>query len=136
MRLHIDCPPSLSIVVINALVAADSVLIPVQAHYHCYEALGSMLDRIKSVRAKLNPNLKIAGILLTLYQGRTTLCREIAHMVKENYGTMIKVFDTMIPYSIKGAEQPVYEKSVLEFAPKSPVAISYQALAKELMDCG
>jgi len=134
--IFLDCPPSLGAIVINALTASDSVLIPVEAHYLCYEGLKLMLDTIKTVQLKLNKQLKIEGIFFTMYQSRTSLCRGIADLVREQYNSEIKVFDEHIPFSIKAAEQPLHAKSIIEYAPKNPVAQGYEHLAKELMADG
>ena len=128
--VFLDCPPSLGATVINALTASDSVLIPVEAHYLCYEGLKLMLDTIKTVQLKLNKQLKIEGIFFTMYQSRTSLCRGISDLVREQYDSEIRVFDEHIPFSIKAAEQPLYAKSIFEYAPKNPVAIGCKYLRK------
>lgn len=132
----IDCPPSLGVIVKNALVASDYTLIPVEAHYLCFESLRSMLDTIRLVKLKLNPALEIAGIFLTMYQSRTNLGREIKELIQGTYGKDIRVFDDCIPYSIKAAEQTLYGKSIIDLNPKHPVAVGYMNIAKELMENG
>lgn len=132
----IDCPPSLGLIVINVLVASDYTLIPVEAHYLSFESLKVMLNTIGMVKMKLNPNLQIAGIFLTMYQARTNLSKGIHDKICETYGDSIRIFDEVIPYSIKAAEQTLYGKSIIELKPAHPVSVAYKAIAKELMDYG
>lgn len=132
----IDCPPSLGMIVINALVASDYTLIPVETHYLCFESLKVMLNTIQMVKRKLNPNLEIAGIFMTMYQSRTNLSKTIKEMVRETYGGNIKVFDEHIPYSVKAAEQTLYGKSIIELSPEHPVSAAYWNIAKELSEYG
>ena len=135
-NIFIDCPPSLGVIVKNALVASDYALIPVEAHYLCFESLRNMIDTIRLVKLKLNPKLKIAGIFLTMYQSRTNLSKEIRQLIHDTYGGSIRVFDDCIPYSIKAAEQTLYGKSIMDLNPRHPVAVSYRNIAKELMSDG
>lgn len=132
----IDCPPSLGLIVLNVLVASDYILIPVEAHYLSFESLKVMLSTIEMVKLKLNPGLQIAGIFLTMYQSRTNLSKGIKEKICETYGGSIRIFDEVIPYSIKAAEQTLYGKSLIELAPNHPVSDAYKAIAKELMDYG
>lgn len=132
----IDCPPSLGLIVINALTAADYALIPVEAHYLSFESLKVMLSTINTVKLKLNPDLKVAGIFITMYQSRTNLSKAIKDKIFESYGDDIKVFDEYIPYSIKAAEQTLYGKSLIELYPSHPISEAYKKIAKELMICG
>lgn len=132
----IDCPPSLGLIVINALVASDYTLIPVEAQYLSFESLGVMVNTIKMVKMKLNPNLNIAGIFLTKYQERTNMSKGIKSKIKETYGEEIKVFEEHIPYSIKAAEQTLYGKSLIELNPNHPVSKAYRNIAKELVKYG
>lgn len=129
----IDCPPSLGLIVTNALVASDCVLIPVEAHYLSFESLKVMLGTIEMVKLKLNPNLKIAGVFLTMYQPRTKLSKGIKEKLCEIYGDDINVFDEYIPYSIKAAEQTLYGKSLIELDKTHPISLAYLKIAKELM---
>ncbi len=131
--IFIDCPPSLGVIVKNALVASDFTLIPVEAHYLCFESLRNMVDTIRLVKLKLNPGLEIAGIFLTMYQSRTNLSKEIRKLIKDTYGGSIRVFDDCIPYSIKAAEQTLHGKSIIDLEPNHPVAQGYIHIAKELM---
>ena len=132
----IDCPPSLGLIVINALTASDFTLIPVEAHFLSFESLKVMLSTINMVRLKLNRNLKIAGVFITMYQQRTNLCKAIREKIVETYGEDIKVFDENIPYSIKAAEQTLYGKSLIDLYPTNPVSEAYKKIAKELTECG
>lgn len=129
----IDCPPSLGLIVRNVLTASDYVLIPVEAHYLSFESLQATLSTIDMVQLKLNPNLKITGIFLTMYQARTNLGRGIRDKLRETYGGEIRVFEETVPYSIKAAEQTLYGKSIIELNPKHPVSTAYQSIARELM---
>lgn len=131
--IMIDCPPSLGLIVTNALVASDYVLIPVEAQYLSFESLKVMLGAIEMVKRKLNKTLKIAGVFLTKYQSRTILGQGIKEKVCELYGGDIKIFDEYIPYSIKAAEQTLYGKSLIEIAPEHPVSVAYMDIAKELL---
>lgn len=129
----IDCPPSLGLMVKNALTASAYVLIPVEAHYLSFDSLMDMLDTIGMVRKKLNPNLQIAGIFLTMYQSRTLMGQGVRSKVQEIYGDTIKVFNDCVPFSIKASEQTLAGKSLVEIAPNHPVSIAYMNIAKELM---
>ena len=132
----IDCPPSLGLIVINALVASDYTLIPVEAHYLSFESMKVMLDTVDMVKKKLNPKLEIAGMFLTKYQSRTNLSKAIWELVTSKYGNTIKVFADYIPYSIKVAEQALYGKSIVEMFPEHPVSVAYMKMAKELINYG
>ena len=132
----IDCPPSLGLIVINALVASDYTLIPVEAHYLSFESMKVMLDTVDMVKKKLNPKLEIAGMFLTKYQSRTNLSKAIWELVTSKYGNTIKVFSDYIPYSIKVAEQALYGKSIVEMFPEHPVSVAYMKMAKELINYG
>lgn len=129
----IDCPPSLGLMVKNALTASDYVLIPVEAHYLSFDSLMDMLDTVDTVKKKLNPNLQIAGIFLTMYQSRTLMGQGVKDKVHEIYGNTIKVFDDCIPFSIKASEQTLAGKSLIDIAPQHPISLAYMNIAKELM---
>ncbi len=129
----IDCPPSLSLIVTNALTASNYVLIPVETQYLSFESLRVMLDTISMIQKKLNKELQIKGIFLTKYQSRTKLSQGIREKVYEIYGKDIKVFEEYIPYSIKAAEQTLYGKSLIELAPDNPVSVAYMNITKELL---
>ena len=130
----IDCPPSLGLIVINALVASDYTMIPVEAHYLSFESMKVMLNTVDMVKKKLNPNLQIAGMFLTKYHPRTKLSRAILELVSGEYGEQLKVFSDYIPYSIKVAEQALYGKSIVEMFPEHSVSAAYKNIAKELME--
>jgi len=130
----IDCGPSLDMLTINALVAADQVIIPVQAHYLAEEGLIAFLDTVRNVKASLNPSLKIGGILLTMYQSQTNLCRYVREDIEEKYGAMFHVFNTPIAYSVKVAEHPALKRSIFSHDPKNPAAAAYMDMVREVID--
>ncbi len=126
----IDCPPSLGLLTINALTAANSVLIPVQAEYYALEGLGQLLSIIQRVRQGLNPQLELLGVVITMYDSRTSLSDQVVAEVKKHFGA--KVFDTLIPRNVRLAEAPSYGKSIAEHDKWSKGARSYKQLAKEV----
>ncbi|MFW5702787.1 MAG: ParA family protein [Candidatus Dojkabacteria bacterium] len=126
----IDCPPSLGLLTINALAAADSVIIPVQAEYFALEGLSQLLNTFKLVKNKINPNLQLMGIAITMYDARTNLAKEVAKELVETFPD--KVFNTIIPRNIRLSEAPSHGKPVSYYAPDSQGAVSYQALAEEI----
>ncbi len=128
----LDCPPSISMLSINALVA-DSVLLPVEAHYECYEALVQTMDVINRIKMNWNPDLQIEGILLTKYQSRTRLCREVSDYTRNNFGTKVKVFEYAVPSSIRMAELSSVGVSIFEHSPDSEAALAYGKLAEGVM---
>ena len=130
----IDCPPSLGLIVTNALTASTKVLIPVEAQYLSFESLKVMLGAVEMTKRKLNKELEIAGVFLTKYQAKTKLSQGICKKVSELYGEEIRIFDKYIPYSIKAAEQTLYGKSLVELAPTHPVSVAYMDIAKELLE--
>ncbi len=132
--IMVDCPPSLGIIVTNALVASDKVLIPVESQYLSFESLKVMLGTIEMVKRKLNKELEIAGVFLTKFQSNTKLSCGIREKVREIYGEDVKIFDECIPYSVKAAEQTLYGKSLIELEPKHPISRAYMKIAKELME--
>lgn len=132
----IDCPPSVSMLTINALVASDSVILPMEAHFECYEALRQILDVIARLKANFNPALVVEGILITKYQSRTKLCREVSEYTEKNYGGTIHIFPEAIPFSIKAAELAGVGMSIFEHDPRSDVAAAYGKLAAEVMQNG
>ena len=129
----IDCMPSLGMVTLNALTAADSVIIPVQSHYLSAKGLEHLLKTIRKVQRQLNPKLNIEGILLTMTQDRTNFSKEITGLLKETYGKNIYIFQSEIPYSIKGAEMSACGKSIFSFEPKGKIAKAYENLTKEVL---
>jgi chromosome partitioning protein len=126
----IDCPPSLNIVTLNALVAADSVLIPMQCEYYAMEGLSALLATINDVRQTVNPNLEIEGILRTMHDPRNNLANEVSSQLIEHFGD--KVFKTIIPRNVRLAEAPSFGKPALFHDKESRGAMAYLALASEL----
>ena len=132
----IDCMPSLSMITINALAAADSVIIPVQAHYLSAKGMTQLVQTVSKVKRQINRHLKIDGILLTLVDERTNLAKSTRKAVVESYGKYIKVFKTYIPIAIKAAETTTKGKSIFAYEPSSTVAKAYEKLTKEVLDNG
>ena len=129
----IDCMPSLGMLTVNALAAADSVLIPVQAQYLPAKGLEQLLQTISKVRRQINPKLKIDGILLTMVDARTNFAKEISSLLRETYGGKIRVFDTDIPHSVRAAEISAEGKSIFAHDSKGKVAEAYRNLTKEVL---
>ncbi len=127
----IDCPPSLGLLSINALTAANGVLIPVQAEYYALEGLTQLLDVIQRVRGGLNPQLELLGVVMTMYNSRTVLSDQVMKEVKQYFGD--KVFTTVIPRNVRLAEAPSHGKPISEYDRWSKGARAYKQLAKELM---
>ena len=126
----IDCPPSLGLVTLNALTACDSLLIPLQCEYYALEGLTALLETVGLVRESLNPDLAIEGLLLTMYDGRNTLCRQVADDVKEHFRD--KVFRTVIPRNVRLSESPSHGLPALLYDPASRGALAYGELAREI----
>ncbi|MCD8362182.1 MAG: AAA family ATPase [Lachnospiraceae bacterium] len=129
----LDCMPSLGMLTINALAAADNVLIPVQAQYLSAKGLEQLLQTVSKVRRQINPRLRIEGILLTMVDARTNYAKEISSLIRETYGSKIKVFSADIPRSVRAAEISAEGKSIFEHDPKGKVAEAYLALTKEVI---
>ncbi len=129
-----DCSPSLGNITINALVAADSVIIPVQSQYLSLKGMEQLLETVQGVKAQINPDLEIEGILLTMFDKRTNLSKEVLESVKETYENYINIFRNVISVSTKIAEAPSQGISIFKYQPKSEVARSYELLAKEVID--
>ena len=129
----LDCMPSLGMLTVNALAAADSVLIPVQAEYLPAKGLEQLLQTISKVRRQINPKLKIDGILLTMVDSRTTYAKEISALLRNTYGSKLKVFDTEIPHSVRTAEISAEGRSIFAHDPKGKVAEAYRGLTKEVL---
>ncbi len=125
----IDCPPSLSLLTVNALTAADSVLIPVQTEFYALEGLSQLLEIVGLIKKGLNPDLELLGVVLTMYDSRTTLSEQVRLEVANHFGD--KVFNTVIPRNVRLAEAPSYGKSISSYDKWSKGAKSYKALAKE-----
>lgn len=130
----IDAPPSLGMLTVNALTAADSVIIPVQCEYYALEGLGELLKTIKLVKKTYNPNLKIEGILLTMFDKRSNLCRQVVKDVRQHFGSL--VFNSVVPRNITLAEAPSHGKPILLYNISSKGAQSYLNLAKEVTKNG
>jgi chromosome partitioning protein len=126
----LDCPPSLGPLTVNALVAADRVIVPVQAEYFALEGLAGLLDTLALVQRELNPRLTIAGMLLTMVDGRTRLAQDVEREVREHFPEL--VFDTVIPRNIRIGEAPSFGKPVIHHDPHCPGADAYFELAKEV----
>ena len=127
----IDCPPSLGLLTVNALVAADKLLIPIQCEFYALEGVTKLLDSMKRVKSKLNPSLDIYGVLLTMYDGRTTLSRQVAEEVRSYFGKA--AFETIIPRTVKLSEAPSFGQPITEYDPTGKGAEAYIDLAKEVI---
>ncbi|MGA2389290.1 MAG: AAA family ATPase [Candidatus Sulfotelmatobacter sp.] len=133
-RFHyivLDCPPALDLLTLNALVAADSVLIPMQAEYFALEGISELLDTVERIRAELNPGLEIEGVVLTMLDERTNLAQQVIAELKKFFGE--KLCATTIPRNIRLAEAPSHGKAALVYDPRSKGAESYIRLAKEIL---
>jgi chromosome partitioning protein len=127
----IDCPPSLSLLTVNALAAAQQVLIPMQCEYYALEGLSDLIATIKRVRAHLNPGLEIAGLLRTMFDPRNTLAHQVSQQLEEHFGD--KVYRTLVPRNVRLAEAPSYGAPALVWDPGSKGAQAYAALAAEIL---
>ncbi len=128
----IDCPPSLNLLTLNSLVAADAVVVPVQCEFFALEGISQLNDTIQQIRGSLNPDLEIQGVVLTMYDHRTGLSREVASEVREFFGD--KVYDTPIPRNVRVAEAPSFGKPILLYDYDCPGSQAYVALATEIID--
>ena len=126
-----DCPPALDLLTLNALTAADSVLVPIQCEYLALEGVSELLDTLMRIRRTLNPNLAIEGILLTMYDERTNLSNQVVSDLRDFLGS--QVFSTIIPRNIKLAEAPSHGKPIILYDIKSRGAESYLSLAREVI---
>lgn len=132
--IFVDCPPSLGLLTVNALVAADKLIIPIQTEFYALEGVTKLLESMKRVKSRLNPTLDIFGILLTMYDGRTTLSRQVAAEVRNYFGK--QVFETIIPRTVKLSEAPSYGMPITQYDPTGKGATSYTNLAKEVIQRG
>ena len=132
----IDCGLKFELLTVNALVAADYCIIPVQSHFLASEGIPEVLELMNTVKDRFNPQLRLAGILLTMYQSRPQLCQSIREIVREVYGEEYHVFEKPIEYAIRVAECPAHGKSILEYDAKCPAAESYHHLAEEVLQLG
>lgn len=128
----IDCPPSLSLLTVNALAAANEVIIPIQCEYYALEGLSQLTKTIDLIRGELNPLLKIRGIVLTMYDSRTLLSDQVADEVRKHFGK--EVFKTVIPRNVRLAESPSFGQPILFYDPSSSGATAYEGLAREILD--
>ncbi|MGI5268125.1 ParA family protein [Nonomuraea sp. CA-218870] len=126
----IDCPPSLGLLTVNALVAADEVMIPIQCEYYALEGLGQLLRNVDLIKAHLNPTLRLSTIVLTMYDGRTRLASQVADEVRAHFGDT--VLSTVIPRSVRLSEAPSYGQSVMTYDPGSSGAMAYMDAAREI----
>jgi chromosome partitioning protein len=130
--LLIDCPPSLSLLTVNALTASDQVIIPIQCEYYALEGLSQLVKTIELIKRSLNPDLRICGILLTMYDSRTLLSEQVAEETRQHFGG--KVFKTIIPRNIRLAEAPSFGQSIVFYDPSSSGAVAYENLSREILD--
>jgi len=127
----IDTPPTLGLITVNALVASDYLIVPIQPSYFALEGTDDLLDTVDKVRARPNPNLKVLGVLITLLDKRTTLAKDIHEQIRRVFGE--KVFDTVISKSVRLEESPAYKESIFTFAPTSSGALEYANLCEEVI---
>jgi chromosome partitioning protein len=127
----IDCPPSLGLLTVNALTAADEVLIPIQCEYYALEGLSQLLKNVDLVSSNLNPTLTVGGVVLTMYDGRTKLSKEVAEQVREFFGPT--AYSTVIPRSVRLSEAPSYGEPIEAFDSMSRGAIAYRQLGREFI---
>ena len=130
--IFIDCPPSLSPLTLNALTAADSVLIPIQCEYYALEGVGQLVNTIKLMKKRLNPDREVEGILLTMFDGRTNLCAQVVQEVRSHFRD--EAFDTMIPRNVRLSEAPSYGMPIHLYDAKCTGAQAYRELAAELIE--
>ena len=132
--IFIDCPPSLGLLTVNALVAADKLLIPIQCEFYALEGVTKLLDSMKRVKTRLNPTLDIYGVLLTMYDNRTLLSKQVVDEVRGYFGKL--VFTTPIPRTVKLSEAPSFGQPITQYDPKGKGSIAYIELAKEVIARG
>jgi chromosome partitioning protein len=130
--VFIDCPPSLGLLTINALVAAPEVLIPIQCEYYALEGVSQLMNNIEMVKVHLNPGLNVSTVILTMYDGRTKLADQVADEVRRYFGA--KVLRTVIPRSVKVSEAPGYSMTIIDYDPGSRGAMSYLDASRELAE--
>jgi chromosome partitioning protein len=127
--VFIDCPPSLGLLTLNALVAAKEVLIPIQTEYYALEGLGQLMNNVNLVKKQLNPDLEVATIVLTMFDSRTNLSQQVAEEVRKHFGDI--VITTEIPRAVRVSEAPSFQQTVITYDPGSPGAQAYVKVAKE-----
>jgi len=128
----IDCPPSLGLLTINALTAADGLLIPIQCEYYALEGLSKLLDSVRLVKTHLNPNLEVFGVVMTMFDSRTRLAQQVVEEVRDFFED--RVFNTLIPRTVRLSEAPSFGQPVNLYDPTGKGALAYRALAKEVID--
>ena len=129
--IFIDCPPSLNMLTVNALVAADGVVIPMQCEYYALEGLSSLLDTIEQIRISVNPQIRLEGLLRTMYDPRNNLSNDVSHELVEHFGD--RVYRTVIPRNVALAEAPSFGQSILKYEKNSRGSMAYLALAGEVL---
>ena len=129
--IFIDCPPALNVLTINALVASDSVMIPMQCEYFALEGLSALIATVRKIRETLNPKLSIEGLLRTMFDGRNSLSNEVSRQLQTHFGK--KVYQTVVPRNIRLAEAPSYGEPAISYAPTSKGAKAYLELADEVL---
>ena len=132
--VFIDCPPSLGLLTINALVAADSLIIPIQCEYYALEGVAKLLESMQMVKRRMNPNLEIFGVVMTMFDSRTTLSKQVVDEVQEYFGK--KMFKSIIPRNVKLSEAPSHGLPISQYARVSKGALAYQKLAREVVARG
>ena len=130
--IFVDCPPSLGLLTLNALTMADTLLVPIQCEYYALEGLSQLMNTVKLIRRNLNPRLEVEGVVLTMYDGRTNLSQQVVGEVKRFFKN--KVYDTIIPRSVRLGEAPSFGLPITLYAPKSTGAAAYSTLAEELVE--
>jgi len=128
----IDCPPSLGMLTLNALCASDAVVVPLQCEFYALEGLGALVETLERVRSAFHPDLRILGIVLTMYDGRTSLSRQVAREVREHFGA--KVLRAMVPRNVRISESPSYGQPVVTYDPSSQGSIAYRLAAREIAE--
>ena len=132
--IFIDCPPSLGLLTVNALVAADKLLIPIQCEYYALEGVTKLLESMKRVKSRLNPSIDIFGVLMTMYDGHTNLSKQVVEEVRNYFGD--KVFDMVIPRTVKLSEAPSYQQPITQYEPNGKGSIAYMEVAREVIERG
>ena len=128
----IDCPPSLNLLTVNAMVAADAVLVPLQAEFFALEGLSQLMQTVRQVRETANPSLRIEGVVLTMYDTRNNLCHQVEQDARENLGNLM--FKTRIPRNVRLSEAPSFAIPILQYDGNSRGAVAYRELAQEVLD--
>ncbi|MFM9017928.1 MAG: ParA family protein [Actinomycetota bacterium] len=132
--VFIDCPPSLDLITVNALVAADRLVVPVQCEYYALEGLSRLMETVSEVRARLNPSLGISGLLMTMHDPRTRISGEVVNEVRTHFPGL--VFDTIVPRNVRVTESPSFGEPVVRYDPQCAAAEAYQQAAREVMARG